>query len=517
MVRRRIRWAVALGLIVAGTAAAAPIPTADPAGRERTDPREFERLGQWDRACAAYSQLLAADRHQPEIRQRLANCLRHWRQSRRHSDAVYRSFAAKLPPSQALTLYSDVVATLQLSYVDSAKVSIECLYRAGLEELTRALSDPAFVREQLVGVSASALGELRERLARAGARRIPADAGELRQAIRDLAWDLQHAAGLPPGVAILECAYGACHALDEVTVLWPAGFASSDAEMLSAELSMYGFSFCSRGGLIVERVAAGSWAYQQGVRPGDRIVRVGRTPLHRLSLESVADVLAGERPAIRELTIADASGPRTLELPEQWPGVLEISLERDVVGVVRIASFHAATPQEFDSAVLRLRAEGARALVLDLRGNPGGSFSAAVQIAERFLGDAVIVSTVGQLRGLSRVFRSQNSAPLDFPLVVLADGETASAAEVLAGALKDQNRAVIVGQPTYGKDSIQRLIQLSEGSALRLTLARFLLPAGKPLAGIGVAPHVWEPRRDALHDWQLDAAIEQALRMLALR
>jgi carboxyl-terminal processing protease len=87
----------------------------------------------------------------------------------------------------------------------------------------------------------------------------------------------------------------------------------------------------------------------------------------------------------------------------------------------------------------------------------------------------------------------------------------------LAGALKDQNRAVLVGQATFGKDTIQRLVQLSEGGAIRLTLARFLLPGGRRFAGLGIIPHVYEPRRQPLHDYQFEAAMAQAQRMLESR
>ena len=103
------------------------------------------------------------------------------------------------------------------------------------------------------------------------------------------------------------------------------------------------------------------------------------------------------------------------------------------------------------------------------------------------------------------------------PLVVLVDGDTASAAEVVAGALKENERAFLVGQPTYGKGSIQKLITLQAGAGLNLTLARFYSPRGQPFAGAGVAPHLIEPRREGMKDNQLDIAIEQAARLLAMR
>jgi carboxyl-terminal processing protease len=192
-------------------------------------------------------------------------------------------------------------------------------------------------------------------------------------------------------------------------------------------------------------------------------------------------------------------------------------MEREAIGYLRIGYFQKNTPQEFDSALLRLRSEGLRALILDLRGNPGGSFLAAVQVAERLVPHGVIVSTQGQLRGLTKTFTAQNAAVFDGPIVVLVDGDTASAAEVLAGALHDQLRGVLVGQRTFGKDSVQRLWQLNDGGFLRLTMARFLPPGGRSFGGIGVEPNIVEPRRDPMRDYQLEAALEQAARLLAIR
>jgi carboxyl-terminal processing protease len=145
-------------------------------------------------------------------------------------------------------------------------------------------------------------------------------------------------------------------------------------------------------------------------------------------------------------------------------------------------------------------------------------FAAAVQVADRFLPAGVIVSTQGQLRAYSKTYQAQNPmTAVDMPLVVLVDGETASAAEVLAGALKENERALLVGQPTYGKGSIQKLLTLKAGAGLYLTLARFYSPRGQSFGGVGVAPHLAEPRRDPMRDSQLEVAVEEAARLLTMR
>jgi carboxyl-terminal processing protease len=181
----------------------------------------------------------------------------------------------------------------------------------------------------------------------------------------------------------------------------------------------------------------------------------------------------------------------------------------DGVAYLQIASFTKTTLQEMEKALMELKMRGMKALVLDLRGNPGGLFPVAVQVAERFLPEGIIVSTQGQS---SRTFESHSgmSAYL-MPLVVLVDNETASAAEVLAGALKENQRAYLVGLPTYGKGTIQTVLQLTDAGGVRITLARFFTPLGQPYNGVGVTPDRLESMRAR------EVATEQARTMLPMR
>jgi carboxyl-terminal processing protease len=369
-------------------------------------------------------------------------------------------------------------------------------------------------------VDADALAELRRRLDRESVLSAVADLGEIRQSVRDLARTAQQVTGLNPSIFVLEFVHGACHALDEYTRFITPGRITHDAASLTAELAAFGVILTTKNGeLEIDRTVAGSWASMAGIGAGDRIVNVVRFKIDQHSLDEVLELVRGERPSISEISLLSpgAKERRAIVLPESLPTVIEAAMEREAIGYLRIGYFQKGTPQEFDSALLRLRSEGLRALILDLRGNPGGSFLAAVQVAERLVPHGVIVSTQGQLRGLTKTFTAQNAAVFDGPIVVLVDGDTASAAEVLAGALHDQLRGVLVGQRTFGKDSVQRLWQLNDGGILRLTMARFLPPGGRSFGGIGVEPNVVEPRRDPMRDYQLEVALEQAARLLAIR
>jgi C-terminal peptidase prc len=518
--RTRQGWPAGYGvaLLVFGVVAVAAPSATLPPDPVRQDAEALERDGQWDQAVDAYSRLLARDRQQVDVRNGLQRCLRRLHQAQRHRDPVYRAKVLSLPVSQALDLYVEILSKLHDQYADPEKVPFAQLFQHGLEEFRAALSEPTFLREQFATVEPAALSGLRRRLATSAGG--VADVREARARVRDLAWEAQRLTGLSPTVAVLEFACGASNALDEYTLFVTPGQPVEDPARLSGALAAYGILVDWKDRqLVVERIVAGSWAADHGLQAGDRIVRAGQQTLDRLLPEAVAALLRGDAASVAGLTVQREDGtPRVIDLPTFVPSVMDERIEREGIGYVRIANFQKATLEELDAALLRLRSEGMRVMVLDLRGNPGGSFSAAVEVADRFLSSGVIVSTQGQVRSYSKTYTARHPmTATDVPLVVLVDGDTASAAEILAAALKDNDRALLVGQSTYGKGSLQKLLPLRAGSGLYVTLARWCGPHGQFLAGVGVSPHFVEPRRDPMKDSQLEMALEQASRLLAMR
>ena len=169
-------------------------------------------------------------------------------------------------------------------------------------------------------------------------------------------------------------------------------------------------------------------------------------------------------------------------------------------GLITISQFQESTTQEMREALFDLTSRGARGLIIDVRGNPGGLFKAAVQVAELFVGEGVIVYSKGQIKEYNHPFEAHGGHVCALPIVLLVDGDTASAAEVLAErAQKDLNRARVVGQQTFGKGSIQAVIPLDRPpldktpGAIRLTVAKLLSPAKQPYTGRGVTPDVEVP------------------------
>lgn len=241
-------------------------------------------------------------------------------------------------------------------------------------------------------------------------------------------------------------------------------------------------------GIYVLSTAAGSPAMKAGLRFGDRILAVNGAEADNLSLNEVRSLLRGKRgtPAILTIERAGSEKNQTISVIRQkihQKSVAAGFFVKDKVGYIDLTGgFSYTTGAEFESALDDLHRQGLSGLVLDLRGNGGGILEQAVKVAEKFLpAGSIIASQRGRLPADTRVWSSGNKTPDDIPLVVLIDGDTASAAEVVAGALQDNDRALMVGTRTFGKGLVQNVLSLDYGTGLTLTAARYYTPSGRSI------------------------------------
>ena len=280
---------------------------------------------------------------------------------------------------------------------------------------------------------------------------------------------------------------GMMNRLDPHSVFIPAEQAKKIHEQIEGEYIGLGIEYVIRGGYpTVIAPIPGSPAERLGIQPGDIIYKVDNLPTYGLS-RSVLDarlrgsygssvVLSIRRPNYKE--------PLVLRLKRERIKIRSIPAyfmaDRDV-GYIRIARFGRWTRDEFRSALLELESEGLKKLVIDIRDNAGGILEQAVAVVDFFLpGGKKIVYTRGRSSTANQEFYSTDFSPLrNYPLVVLINHGTASAAEVLAGALQDWDRAVIVGETSFGKGLVQNEIPLKDGSVIRVTIARYYTPAGR--------------------------------------
>jgi carboxyl-terminal processing protease len=466
-----------------------------------------EARGDWRIACGCYEEILKQNRAS-DLREAYQRCLRRLHLARRHHDQVYQDVVSQLTTSQALDVYEDVLNLVSRAYIDRSRATVGRLVQSGIQELIYALDEEAFVQTYLPGSPPDSIKALKERLAE-----LPEKPGMSRSEARNLVWSilpLARQAGLVtrpvliPAIA-LELAAGACNALDEYT-LFLTPHSLSDAQATSqgrgigtgAELTVMGKE------VIVSRVYPKSPAEEMGLMPQDRVLRINGQPAEGMTPEVLADKLRGEAGAAVELEVQSPGQmqmPHTVRLvrrvvvvPSVEYRMLTEMMDPDPVGLLRIISFTDSTPQEVKEALAQLRTAGIRALVLDLRGNPGGLFDSGIDVAKLFLGSGVIAYTQGTVTEYNRPFKADAGNPFELPMVAMVNSETASSAELLAGALKDLGRARLMGQPTYGKGTIQCIFPLKRSpanlpSGIRLSVAYFLSPNRLPYHGKGIIPH----------------------------
>jgi carboxyl-terminal processing protease len=249
----------------------------------------------------------------------------------------------------------------------------------------------------------------------------------------------------------------------------------------------------SRAGLVVTSALNGP-AREAGIRRGDIIVRIEGQPAGKLTFDQALNLIKGEKGTVVHLTLRRPEHGRlrvTVVRQEITLPSLRVRLIRfhgAKLGYLRLLSFPDATAQRLGQATASLVRRGAQGIVLDLRDNPGGLLNEAVRAVSIFLEDGV-VCTVAGLHQDEMTYEVSGSATYPkLPLVLAVNRGSASASEIVAAALQDHARAVIVGRRTYGKASVQSIRPLSNGTALKLTTAMYRTPAGRDLTGYGIRP-----------------------------
>ncbi len=243
---------------------------------------------------------------------------------------------------------------------------------------------------------------------------------------------------------------------------------------------------------------SGSPAAKAGILPRDTIVQIDATPTSALTLDTAALKMRGATGTNVSLIVQTADkSPREVILIRQKielnPVTAELHTENGrKIGYLRLAQFSAKATQELGEGIAKLKHQGATAYILDLRNNPGGLLQAGVEIARQWLNDGTIVYTVDR-KGAIDAIDATGTALTDAPLVLLVNEGTASASEILAGALQDNGRATLVGTKTFGKGLIQSLFDLPNGSGLAVTVAKYETPNHHDIHKLGITPDKFVP------------------------
>lgn len=237
-------------------------------------------------------------------------------------------------------------------------------------------------------------------------------------------------------------------------------------------------------------------AYRAGVQAGDRISHLNGEPVKGMNLTQAVEIMRGEPGTSIDLTII--RGSETIELSIERAIIQVTSVRSRMLepgfGMVRISAFQQNSGRDLVTEIEKLQSEHGgdlRGLVLDLRNNPGGLLNASVDVVDVFLDNQLVVYTESRLPESAQRYHARAQTPFpDLPLVVLINGGSASASEIVAGALQDHGRAVIMGVQSFGKGSVQTILPLENDSALKLTTARYYSPSGRSIQAAGITPDI---------------------------
>jgi carboxyl-terminal processing protease len=274
-------------------------------------------------------------------------------------------------------------------------------------------------------------------------------------------------------------------------------------EDTKSEFGGLGVTVTSKDGLLtLIGVAEGTPGFEAGLQPGDQIRKINGTATDRMTMADAVDMLRGEPGEKVTLTI---SRPLTTELKEftiaraviKVPSVVDamvLPAENTggrKIGYLRLTQFNEPTAGELAAALDSLDKQGIEALVVDLRFNPGGLLSSAVDVCAQFVpANTRVVSTEGRSPAHEYRTRAPKNGVRTYPVAILINGSSASGSEIVAGALKDLRRAILVGETTFGKGSVQSVVSLPDGSAMRFTTAKYYTPSRRPIHEHGVSPDI---------------------------
>ena len=296
---------------------------------------------------------------------------------------------------------------------------------------------------------------------------------------------------------------GMVKALDPHTsYLPPKAFQDMKVET-SGKFGGLGIEISIRSGVLtVVSPIEGTPAFNAGIQAGDKIIKIEGDSTLDMTLTDAVSHMRGEIGTSINITIFREG----LEKPLDFQIVRDIikiqnikkKVYNDDIGYIKIRSFSKTTSADLDKALAALEEKGIRKLILDVRNNPGGLLNQAVEVSDRFLDEEnLIVYTKGRSEDQNMRFTTHDTGKrVSYPMIVLVNGGSASASEIVAGALQDLGRAVVVGTPTFGKGSVQTIIPLSDGSALRLTTARYYTPSGRVIQENGIIPDIIVERKN---------------------
>lgn len=494
----------------------------------------LESSHRWGEALSHYERALKEHPQNRILNERVDLAKIHYSLDRRYRDKSFNESIATLDARTAAQLYAEILLKINAHYVTTPDWTN--MVARGTKSFDIALADPAFRQRYIPRVDNETLDSFRRQMfavAQSNSVRTRHDARRVVEQVSALG---SQRLGLSPTAVVFEYIAGATGGLDDYSSYLTADDLSEVYSQIEGDFVGLGVELkADHGDLLIVRVIPGSPALAAGIGKGDRIIEVDGHSTKDLTVDAAASLLQGEEGSLVALKVNSpgAREARRVTVRRQHvevPAVENVHMVDPAYGIayVRLPAFQKTTSRDLDKAMWDLHNQGMRSLILDLRGNPGGLLTASVEVVDKFVQHGGIVSTRGRSPHEDFDYQAQEAGTWRVPLVVLIDGDSASASEIFAGAIRDHGRGVVVGETSYGKGSVQGIFPLGfAGAGVRLTTAKFYSPSGSAISKVGVQPHIVvrhaakaaagsDPARDQ-EDEVLRRGVEQAKNLVASR
>lgn len=467
---------------------------------------DLERAEKWLDAIEHYEKALKGWPDNTSLQYGLRRSKIHFGIERRYADASFETQLLRMTKTEALDRYERILAQIQTNYVEP--VSSTSFVAHGTESFYLALNNPEFTERHLRNVAPERVRKLRVMLRDAYWNKPVTDRTGARQVISDvcdLAWNEIRLSSSP---VIMEYLFGGCNALDDYSnYLTPDRlndlYGNIEGEFVGLGIEMKGEA---GKGMLLVNVLPDSPAEEGGLKRGDYIVGIESQDCRDMTTDEAAKLLRGPSGSYVTIEIQSTGGyeAHTKRLPRRAVHVKSIPVAKIIdprtgVAYIQMTGFQKTTAAEMDAALAQLQSQGMKSLIWDVRGNPGGLLTAAVEVLDRFIANGVLVSTKGRIQDQNWSYSARPQGTTNIPLVLLVDGDSASASEIVAGAILDHNRGTIVGRQTYGKWSVQSIFPVQGSTGLRLTTAKFYSPRGNTYGKVGIKPQILVERPEGEH------------------
>jgi len=484
-----------------------PVPQEIPLPADRPRPRDWERMAPRSEPQSRPAHPSRRHEREEELPERE---LIQRRLMVRYGNPAVVQLLRSLSAEQGLQLYAEVSILIDTRHLKPS--TYDARVKQAAKSLLEALENRAFLRANGLERDPSRTAPFRSDVEQLVNNSRPISGRD--EAYQALRWTIRAAeqhAGLRPSAIVLEFVYGSTDSLDKYSGFVPNLDRASPSAELEDHIVGVGVEIKpDEQGLVVVNALSGGPAAEAGLRKGDLIESVNGTPVAGETLEAAVNLITG--PPGSRVTLGVRREERVANIPlvrrrVEVHSVSEVKMLDQNVGYIKLDKFAQNSSEEFDRALWGLYREGMKSLVIDVRGNPGGLLTTAIQMCNKFVPSGTLVSTRGRDMADNSVEQADRKHAWKVPLAVLVDENSASASEIFAAAIQENGRGLIVGERTYGKGTVQTHFPLQTVSAnLRLTTAQFFSPAGRTMAGAGVEPDIRaeservglraQPRRD---------------------